>query len=104
MGSDPRGLTPGVRPRGGAGPSPAPNRVCEQDAAVLEAENYKGVTYKLLEELGQKEIQTPLAPRSQDREAGGHGAALHLPVQHRDGKFKFYGTDDWEDYPAEVAK
>ncbi len=62
----------------------ADNRVSEEDKAKLEAENYKGVTYAFLKQLGQKGIQTPVRrdPRT-GQLVGTVRPPLHLQVRHR---------------------
>ena len=80
------------------------NAVSEADEATLEAENYKGVTYGFLKEVGQQGIRTPVR---KDPATGKLVGTLRR-YTHRfgssDGKFKWYGTDDWEGYPPEVDK
>lgn len=78
------------------------NAVSPADEATLEAENYKGVTYAMLKQLGQKGIQTPV------RQEGGKVVGTKRRYTQRfatdDGKFKWYGTDPWNGYPEQVAK
>ncbi|GAB6940670.1 arsenate reductase (azurin) large subunit [Thermus brockianus] len=80
------------------------NRVSEEDEAKLEAENYKGVTYALLKQLGQKGIQTPVRRDPKTGQLVGTVRRYTHKFGTPDGKFKWYGTDDWEGYPQEVAK
>jgi arsenite oxidase large subunit len=78
------------------------NAVSPADEATLEAENYKGVTYALLKQLGQKGIQTPV------RQEGGKVVGTKRRYSQRfatdSGKFKWYGTDAWAGYPEQVDK
>ncbi|HYH95637.1 arsenate reductase (azurin) large subunit [Hyalangium sp.] len=80
------------------------NTLDEKGAESLPCETYKGVTYALLRSLGQKGIQTPV------RKDPATGALVGTPRRYGkrfgtpDGKFKWYGTDPWSGFPAEVAK
>jgi arsenite oxidase large subunit len=80
------------------------NRVPEEDEAKLEAENYKGVTYKFLKEVGQEGIRTPVRRDPKTGKLVGTLRRYTHKFGTPDGKFKWYGSDDWEGYPAEVAK
>ncbi len=75
------------------------NAVSEEDEAKLEAENYKGVTYKFLKEVGQKGIQTPVRRDPKTGKLVGTVRRYVYKFGTEDGKFKWYGTDDWEATP-----
>lgn len=78
------------------------NQVSAADEATLEAENYKGVTYAMLRELGQKGIQTPV--RQENGRVVGTTHRFSARFGTEDSKFKWYGTDPWQGYPEQVAK
>ncbi len=80
------------------------NQVSEEDEATLEAENYKGVTYAFLKQVGQEGIRTPVRLDPKTKKLVGTLRRYTVKFGTADGKFKWYGTDDWEGYPAEVAK
>ena len=52
------------------------NTVSAADEATLDAQEFKGVTYQMLKQLGQKGIQTPARRDSHNRQAVRHGTAL----------------------------
>lgn len=80
------------------------NQVSEDDEATLEAENYKGVTYAFLKQKGQEGIRTPVRRDPKTKQLVGTLRRYTKKFGTADGKFKWYATDDWDGYPAEVAK
>lgn len=80
------------------------NQVSEDDEATLEAENYKGVTYAFLKQKGQEGIRTPVRLDPKTKQLVGTLRRYAKKFGTADGKFKWYATDDWDGYPAEVAK
>ncbi|ACL23323.1 arsenate reductase (azurin) large subunit [Chloroflexus aggregans] len=80
------------------------NQVSEEDEATLEAENYKGVTYAFLKQKGQEGIRTPVRRDPKTKNLVGTLRRYTSKFGTADGKFKWYATDNWEGYPAEVAK
>ncbi|MCL5964843.1 MAG: arsenate reductase (azurin) large subunit [Deinococcota bacterium] len=80
-----------------------PNNVIPaSEEATLPAECYKGVTYAFLRQVGQQGIRTPV--RIENGKPVGTLRRYSMKFGTKDGKFSWYGTDDWEGYPAEVAK
>ncbi len=80
------------------------NRVSEADEATLPAETYAGVDYAFLRKVGQKGIQTPVRRDPKTGKLVGTKRRYTYRFGTKDGKFHWYGTDDWEGYPKEVAK
>lgn len=80
------------------------NKVSPADEATLEAENYKGVTYRMLKDLGQKGIQTPVRQDPATGKVTGTKHRFSERFSSDDGKFKWYGTDAWAGYPEQVQK
>ncbi len=80
------------------------NRVSEADEATLPAECYKGIDYAFLKKVKLKGIQTPVRIDPKTGKPVGTKRRYVYRFGTPDGKFKWYGTDDWEGYPEEVAK
>ncbi|MEI6758134.1 MAG: arsenate reductase (azurin) large subunit [Chlorobium sp.] len=80
------------------------NRVAETDEAKLSAECYKGVTHEMLRKLGNEGIQTPVRQDPVTGKLLGTKRRYQYSFASKDGLFKWYGTDEWAGYPAEVAK
>ena len=80
------------------------NRVSETDEAKLSAECYKGVTHEMLRKLGNEGIQTPVRQDPVTGKLVGTKRRYSHSFASKDGLFKWYGTDAWTGYPAEVAK
>ena len=80
------------------------NKVAEADEAKLSAECYKGVTHELLRKLGNEGIQTPVRQDPVTGKLVGTKRRYKYSFATKDGLFKWYGTDAWTGYPAEVAK
>ncbi|GEM88529.1 arsenite oxidase large subunit [Meiothermus granaticius NBRC 107808] len=78
------------------------NAIPASEEATLPAECYKGVTYAFLRQVGQQGIRTPV--RMENGKPVGTLRRYSQRFGTQDGKFSWYGTDDWEGYPAEVAK
>ncbi|GEM84605.1 arsenate reductase (azurin) large subunit [Meiothermus hypogaeus] len=78
------------------------NAIPASEEATLPAECYKGVTYAFLRQVGQQGIRTPV--RVENGKPVGTLRRYSVKFGTKDGKFSWYGTDDWEGYPEEVAK
>ena len=78
------------------------NAIPASEEATLPAECYRGVTYAFLRQVGQQGIRTPV--RIENGKPVGTLRRYSVKFGTKDGKFSWYGTDDWEGYPAEVAK
>lgn len=78
------------------------NAIPAGQEATLPAECYKGVTYAFLRQQGQQGIRTPV--RVENGKPVGTVRRYSARFGSQDGKFSWYGTDDWEGYPPEVAK
>lgn len=86
-----------------AGASEFPdNNIPASEEATLPAECYKGVTYAFLKQVGQQGIRTPV--RMENGKPVGTMRRYSSKFGTKDGKFSWYGTDDWEGYPPEVQK
>ena len=80
------------------------NKVAEADEAKLSAECYKGVTHEILRKLGNEGIQTPVRQDPATGKLIGTKRRYKYSFASKDGLFKWYGTDAWTGYPAEVSK
>lgn len=80
------------------------NKIPESEEATLPAECYTGVTYRFLQQQGQKGIRTPVRQDPASGKLVGTLRRYSTNFGTKDGKFSWYGTDDWEGYPAEVQK
>jgi arsenite oxidase large subunit len=80
------------------------NTVSENEEAKLSAECYKGVTHEMLRRLGNEGIQTPVRKDPVTGKLVGTKRRYKYSFATKDGLFKWYGTDAWTGYPAEVAK
>lgn len=80
------------------------NKISESEEASLPAECYRGVTYAFLRQQGQKGIRTPVRQDPASSKLVGTVRRYSTKFGTKDGKFSWYGTDDWEGYPAEVQK
>jgi arsenite oxidase large subunit len=80
------------------------NRVPETGEAKLSPECYKGVTHQILRKLGNTGIQTPVRVDPSTGKLVGTKRRYKYSFATSDGLFKWYGTDPWNGYPAEVAK
>jgi arsenite oxidase large subunit len=80
------------------------NKLGETDEAKLSAECYKGVTHQMLRKLGNEGIQTPVRQDPATGKLIGTKRRYKYSFASKDGLFKWYGTDAWTGYPAEVAK
>jgi arsenite oxidase large subunit len=80
------------------------NRVAESDEAKLSPECYVGVTHDMLRKLGNEGIQTPVRRDPATGKLVGTKRRYTHSFATKDGLFKWYGTDPWSGYPAEVAK
>lgn len=78
------------------------NAIPASEEATLPAECYKGVNYAFLCQVGQQGIRTPV--RIENGKPVGTLRRYSVKFGTKDGKFSWYGTDDWEGYPAEVQK
>ncbi len=78
------------------------NAIPASEEATLPAECYRGVTYAFLRQVGQQGIRTPV--RIENGRPVGTLRRYSVKFGTKDGKFSWYGTDDWEGYPPEVAK
>lgn len=68
------------------------NTVTEPDEAVLDAQEFKGVTYQMLKQLGQQGIQTPVRRDPKTGKLIGTVRRYTYRFGSKDGKFKWYGT------------
>jgi arsenite oxidase large subunit len=80
------------------------NTVSAADEALLDAQEFKGVTYPMLRKLGQKGIQTPVRRDPTTGQLVGTVRRYTYRFGTKDGKFSWYGTRPWTGYPPEVAK
>ena len=80
------------------------NRVPETEEATLSAECYTGVTHQILRKLGNTGIQTPVRIDPATGKLVGTKRRYKYSFATKDGLFKWYGTDPWSGYPAEIAK
>lgn len=80
------------------------NRVAETDEAKLSPECYVGVTHDMLRKLGNEGIQTPVRRDPATGQLVGTKRRYTHGFATKDGLFRWYGTDPWSGYPAEVAK
>jgi arsenite oxidase large subunit len=80
------------------------NRIPETEEAKLSAECYTGVTHQILRKLGNTGIQTPVRIDPATGALAGTKRRYKYSFATKDGLFKWYGTDPWSGYPAEVAK
>lgn len=80
------------------------NKVAETDEAKLSPECYVGVTHDMLRKLGNEGIQTPVRRDPSTGKLFGTKRRYTHSFASKDGLFKWYGTDAWTGYPAEVSK
>jgi arsenite oxidase large subunit len=80
------------------------NKVADTDEAKLAPECFKGVTHDILRKLGNEGIQTPVRQDPATGKLIGTKRRYQYSFASKDGLFKWYGTDAWSGYPAEVSK
>lgn len=80
------------------------NKIAATEESTLPAECYKGVTYAFLRKQGQQGIRTPVRIDPATNQPVGTLRRYTYKFGTADGKFSWYGTDDWEGYPEQVAR
>jgi len=80
------------------------NTVSAADEATLDAQEFKGVTYEMLKQLGQTGIPTPVRRDPTTGKLSGTVRRFSYRFGTPDGKLSWYGARPWDGYPPEIAK